>query len=129
MRLFSGLLLLGLAFAQVPSPSLPSFRDAAHEAGLTVSHISSPDKKYIVESMSGGAGLIDCDGDGKLDIITINGSTIDRFRQGGDPLITLYHQGTNLKFTNITESAGLTRKGWGMGVAVADYDNDGRPDI
>ena len=79
--------------------------------------------------MGNPAGLIDCDGDGKLDIITVNGSTIDRFRQGGDPMITLYHQGTNLKFTNITESAGLTRKGWGMGVAVADYDNDGRPDI
>src|SRR5262249_58776534 len=57
MRLFSGLLLLGLAFAQVPSPSLPSFRDAAHEAGLTVSHISSPDKKYIVETMSRAPGL------------------------------------------------------------------------
>jgi enediyne biosynthesis protein E4 len=97
--------------------------------GLTVSHISTPDKKYIVESMSGGAGLIDCDNDGKLDIITVNGSTIDRFRQGGDPMITLYHQDASFKFTDITASAGLTRKGWGMGVAVADYDNDGLPDI
>jgi len=97
--------------------------------GLTVSHISTPDKKYIVESMSGGAGLIDCDNDGKLDIITVNGSTIDRFRQGGDPMITLYHQDALFHFTDITASAGLTRKGWGMGVAVADYDNDGLPDI
>ena len=110
-------------------PPAPKFKDVAAEAGLTVSHISSADKKYIVESMSGGAGLIDCDGDGKLDIITVNGSTIDRFRQGGDPMITLYHQGANLKFTDITQAAGLKRKGWGMGVAVADYDNDGRPDI
>src|SRR5258708_10820950 len=79
--------------------------------------------------MSGGAGLIDCDNDGKLDIITVNGSTIDRYRQGGDPMITLYHQDANFKFTDITQTAGLIRKGWGMGVAVADYDNDGLPDI
>ncbi len=86
------------------SPSVPQFKDVAKEAGLTVSHISTPEKKYIVESMSGGAGLIDCDNDGKLDIITVNGSTIDRYRQGGDPMITLYHQDANFKFTDITSS-------------------------
>jgi hypothetical protein len=101
----------------------------AKEAGLTVSRISTPDKRYIVESMSGGTGLIDCDNDGKLDIITVNGSTIDRYRQGGDPMITLYHQDANFKFSEITSTAGLTHKGWGMGVAVADFDNDGWPDI
>jgi hypothetical protein len=111
-----------------PAP-LPRFKDVAKEAGLTVSHVSTPEKKYIVESMSGGAGLIDCDNDGKLDIITVNGSTIDHYRQGGDPMITLYHQDANFKFTDITRTAGLLRKGWGMGVAVADYDNDGLPDI
>lgn len=120
-----------LAFAQTPAPKspLPQFKDVAKEAGLTVSHISTPEKKYIVESMSGGAGLIDCDNDGKLDIITVNGSTIERFRQGGDPMITLYHQDADFKFSDITKPAGLIRKGWGMGVAVADYDNDGLPDI
>jgi enediyne biosynthesis protein E4 len=107
----------------------PQFEDVAQKAGLTVSHISSPDKKYIVESMSGGVGLIDCDNDGKLDIITVNGSTVPRYRAGGDLMITLYHQDDGLKFTDITKSAGLTRKGWGMGVAVADYDNDGLQDI
>jgi hypothetical protein len=116
---------------QSPSPAapLPKFEDIAQQAALTVAHISSPDKKYIVESMSGGVGLIDCDNDGKLDIITVNGSTVQRYRQGGDPLITLYHQDADLKFTDITKSAGLTRKGWGMGIAVADYDNDGLQDI
>ena len=112
-----------------PQSPIPNFKDVAKEAGLTVSHVSTPEKSYIVESMSGGAGLIDCDNDGKLDIITVNGSTIDRYRQGGDPMITLYHQDADLKFTDITQTAGLTRKGWGMGVAVADYDNDGLPDI
>ena len=110
-------------------PSSPKFEDIAQQAGLNVAHISSPDKKYIVESMSGGVGLIDCDNDGKLDIITVNGSTVQRYRQGGDPMITLYHQDADLKFTDITKSAGLTRKGWGMGIAVADYDNDGLQDI
>ena len=127
-----GLLLSISASAQTPAPKtpVPHFQDVAKQVGLTVSHISTPEKKYIVESMSGGAGLIDCDNDGKLDIITVNGSTVDRFRQGGDPMITLYHQDADFKFTtDITKSAGLTRKGWGMGVAVADYDNDGLPDI
>ena len=128
---------------------VPTFEDVAQKAGLTLPHISSPDKKYIVESMSGGVGLIDCDNDGRLDIITVNGSTVERYRHGGDPMITLYHQdadskNTDLKsidlknndsknndihFTDITQSAGLTHKGWGMGVAVADYDNDGLQDI
>jgi enediyne biosynthesis protein E4 len=114
---------------QVPHAPVPQFEDIAEKAGLTVAHISSPDKKYIVESMSGGVGLIDCDNDGKLDIITVNGSTVERYKQGGDLLITLYHQDADLKFTDITKAAGLTRKGWGMGVAVADYDNDGLQDI
>ena len=116
---------------QSPAPQspVPQFEDVAQKAGLTGPHISSPDKRYIVESMSGGIGLVDCDNDGKLDIVTVNGSTVDRYRHGGDPLITLYHQDPDLKFTDITKSAGLTRKGWGMGVAVADYDNDGLQDI
>src|SRR2546427_2830587 len=126
-----GLFLSLVASAQTPAPKLPlpQFKNVAKEAGLTVSHISTPEKKYIVESMSGGAGLIDCDNDGKLDIITVNGSTIDRFRQGGDTMITLYHQEADFKFSDITKIASLNRKGWGMGVTAADYDNDGLPDI
>ncbi len=113
-----------------PAVALPHFEDIAPQAGLTVSHISSADKRYIIESVSGGIGLIDCDNDGKLDIIAVNGSTVDRYRQhGGDPMVTLYHQDADLKFTDITKQAGLNRIGWGMGVAVADYDNDGLPDI
>jgi len=152
LPLFTGLILTSSLFAQAvlsnpplvsPGPKsqprntqipLPRFEDVAQKAGLTVSHISSPDKKYIVESMSGGVGLIDCDNDGKLDIITVNGSTVPRYREGGDLMITLYHQDTDpksedLKFTDITKSAGLSHKGWSMGVAVADYDNDGWQDI
>ena len=108
--------------------SYPHFQDVARASGLTVSHISG-EKRYILESMSGGVGLFDCDNDGKLDVVVVNGSTVDRFRQGGDLLVTLYHQDSDFHFTDITQQAGLTRKGWGMGVAVADFDNDGRLDL
>jgi hypothetical protein len=112
-----------------PVAPVPRFEDVSQRAGIKVSHISSPEKKYIIETVSGGVGFIDCDNDGKLDIVVVNGSTVDRFRHGGDPLVTLYHQDAELKFTDITKSAGLLRKGWGMGVAVADYDNDGWQDL
>jgi hypothetical protein len=109
---------------------MPHFEDVGPQAGLTMAHISSPDKRYIIESVSGGIGLIDCDNDGELDIVAVNGSNVDRYRkQGGDLLVTLYHQDSSLKFSDITRQAGLNRKGWGMGVAVADYDNDGLPDL
>src|SRR5712671_6070649 len=101
-----------------PAPKLtapvPIFRDIAAQAGLTASHISSREKYYVIESMSGGVGLFDCDNDGKLDIVMVNGSTVDRYKQsGGDPLVTLWHQVADLKFSDITQKAGLARKGWG----------------
>src|SRR5215469_5225953 len=121
--------LVCVAQVRVAPPPTPRFEDITKQAGLTVPHLSTPEKRYIVESMSGGVGFIDCDNDGKLDIISVNGSSVDRYRKGGDPMITLYHQEGDLKFKDITTQAGLTRKGWGMGVAVADFDNDGWQDI
>jgi len=112
-----------------PPPPTPRFEDVSKQAGLTVPHNSTPEKRYILESMSGGVGFIDCDNDGKLDIITVNGSSVDHYRQGGDLMITLYRQDGDLQFRDITKEAGLTRTGWGMGVAVADFDNDGWNDI
>ncbi len=108
---------------------IPKFQDITKQAGLTVPHNSTPDKRYVIESMSGGVGFIDCDNDGKLDIVTINGSSVDRYKAGGDLLVTLYHQDENLKFTDITQAAGLSKKGWGMGVSVMDFDNDGLQDL
>jgi hypothetical protein len=110
-------------------PPIPKFRDVAREVGLTGSHISSGDKRYIIESMSGGVGVFDCDDDGRLDIVIADGSTVERYLKGGDPMVTLYHQEPNGTFKDVTAQAGLTRLGWGMGVAVADYDNDGKLDL
>jgi hypothetical protein len=109
------------------------FRDISREAGLTTLPHSSMDRHYIVETMGGGGiALFDCDNDGKLDIAVVNDSTIARYRAGGDPMITLYRQdgsGGKIHFTDITKSAGLTTRGWGMAIAVGDYDNDGLPDL
>jgi hypothetical protein len=103
------------------------------EAGLSRVPRSSAKKRYIVETMGGGGiALFDCDNDGKLDIAVVNDSTIEHFLAGGEPMITLYHQdgdGGKLHFTDITAKAGLTTRGWGMAIAVGDYDNDGLPDL
>src|SRR5258708_12825288 len=98
--------------APVTDAAVPLFRDIAPLSGLTASHISSADKHYVIESMSGGMGLFDCDNDGKLDIVMVNGSTVDRFRQsGGDPLLTLCHHDADLKFPHITQNTRLPPKG------------------
>jgi hypothetical protein len=126
------LLLFACSLAGQNNPSItpvPQFVDVAPQVGLTGSHLASKEQHYIVESMGGGVGFFDCDNDGRLDIVVTNGSSVDRYRAGGDLMVTLYHQGADGKFTNITEQAGLTVKGWGMGVAAADFDNDGNLDL
>ena len=122
--------LLSFSLLAIPclsqSAPAPKFEDVSERAGLTTSHIGAPEKRYIVESTSGGVGFIDCDNDGKLDILMAGGSNVDRYRQnGGDPMVRLFRQDGDLHFTDITEKAGLMRKGWGMGVSVMDFDNDG----
>src|SRR5690349_5342140 len=76
-------------FAQKPAIS---FKDVTEGSGINVPHVSTPEKRYIIESMSGGAAVFDCDNDGFLDVATVNGSSIERFKNGGDLFITLYRQ-------------------------------------
>jgi enediyne biosynthesis protein E4 len=117
-----------------PVPKVPiRFRDVGRQVGLTTVPEFPKDPRYLVEMMGGGVAFLDCDNDGRLDIVTVTNSTIPRYlKDGGDLMVRLYHQdGKNgdLHFSDITESAGLTVRGWGMGVSVADFDNDGLPDI
>src|ERR1035438_2183444 len=123
--------LLGVALAAFPqAPRGPiRFKELSHEAGLNTAPHTSPDKKYLVEMMGGGVALFDCDNDGMLDILAVNDSTVDRFLHGGELMITLYHQDSKLHFSDITVQSGLTTRGWGLGVAIGDFDNDGLQDI
>src|SRR5208283_1105113 len=120
--------------AAAPDPKTSiHFRDVSAQVGITTVPHTRLDRRYVLDTMAGGGvALFDCDNDGKLDIAVINDSTIEKYLQGGDLMVTLYHQDTNsptLHFTDITQSAGLTTKGYGMAIAVGDYDNDGLPDL
>jgi enediyne biosynthesis protein E4 len=110
-----------------------SFRDVASEVGVTTMPNSQTERRYVLETMGGGGiALFDCDNDGKLDLAVVNDSTIEQYRKGGDLMITLYHQDGNspaIHFTDVTKASGLTTRGWGMAIAVGDYDNDGLPDL
>jgi enediyne biosynthesis protein E4 len=87
-------------------------------------------KDYIVETTSGGVAIFDYDGDGKPDIYLVSGSTIPAM-QGKEkaPRSALFHNLGNWQFEDVTDKAGVANERWGMGVAVGDYDNDGRPDL
>ena len=96
---------------------------------MTFKHVSSPEKKYIVESMSGGVALFDYDNDGDLDIYLVNSLTVDLVKSKGKTKSELYHNDGQGKFTEVGDKAGVSDIGWGMGVAIGDYNNDGFDDI
>ncbi|HWS87783.1 MAG TPA: CRTAC1 family protein [Pyrinomonadaceae bacterium] len=105
------------------------FADVTAQAGVNFRHVSTPEKRYIVESMSGGVALLDYDNDGFLDIFFVNSLTVDLVRSKGKTRSALYRNRGDGTFADVTERAGVGDVGWGMGAAVADYDNDGDDDI
>lgn len=90
----------------------------------------SPQKNYIFETTSGGVAIFDYDGDGRPDVYLLNGSTVAALEgKEKSPRAALYHNLGNWKFEDVTDKAGVANERWGSGVAVGDYDNDGRPDL
>jgi enediyne biosynthesis protein E4 len=123
-------LVFGTPLAKTSSESLKvQFTDITEKAGIAFTHVSSPEKKYIVESMSGGVALFDYDNDGYLDIYLVNSLTVDMVKSKQKTRSALYHNNGDGTFTDVTDKAGVGDIGWGMGVAIGDYDNDGFDDI
>ena len=108
---------------------IPQLTDIRNKTGIKFSHASAPEKKYIVESMSGGVLLIDYDRDGWLDIYFTNAPTVDMALKGQKSRSALYHNNGDGTFTDVTEKAGVGYPGFAMGGTVGDYNNDGWPDI
>ncbi len=113
-----------------PRPSLPVFRDITEQAGVRFRNASgSPEKNYIFEAKGGGVALLDYDKDGFLDIYFTNGNTLEDMAKGVVHSNRLYHARGDGTYEDVTERAGVQGRGWAMGCAVGDYDNDGWPDI
>jgi len=149
-------LLLGLAWYHIlaqsvtassdqPKPSHPAaevvpgdFEDVTSKTGITFLHQAPhTSRKYLIETMGSGVALFDYDNDGRLDLFLVNGAPFaDPTAKGTIPQKTgpqywnrLYHQKPDGSFEDVTEKAGLQGVGYGMGVAVGDFDNDGYEDL
>lgn len=110
----------------------PVFQDITDAAGLARwNHtMGAPDKGLICDVNGSGVGLIDYDRDGWLDIYLVNGSNFDAMDGKREPPhAALFHNNHDGTFTDVAAAAGVSNDRWGFGVAVADYDNDGWPDI
>jgi hypothetical protein len=108
-----------------------SFPNLAREAGLDAKIVfgGATANKYLIETTGTGVAMIDYDGDGRLDLFFVNGSTLEGFPAGGAPTNHLYRNAGGGRFEDVTERAGLAASGWGQGACVGDYDNDGKDDL
>ena len=107
------------------------FIDQAEKAGLGARNIFGgvDTKKFILETTGTGVAIFDYDNDGWPDIFVVNGTTLDAWPAKKQPTNHLYHNNQDGTFTDVTEKAGLAQSGWGQGVCVGDYDNDGSEDL
>ena len=108
------------------------FEDVTKQAGLSwwIHKMGTPNKEFIVETNGSGVCLLDYDNDGWLDIYLVNGSTFKALDgKEPSPHAALFHNNHDGTFTDVTEKAGVANDRWGYGCSVADYDNDGWPDI
>src|SRR5260370_22099127 len=107
------------------------FTDVAAAAGIRFIRENHPTpQKYMIETMPGGVAVFDYNGDGRPDIYFTNAAAVPSLQKDSPKYWNrLYRNDGNMHFSDVAEQAGVAGKGYSMGVAVADYDNDGHPDI
>jgi hypothetical protein len=117
------------ASAEHPSPAW--FVDVAGKAGITVRNVNGSEetKRYIVEGTGSGVAILDYNNDGWEDIFLVNGSELGSAGKKTTATNHLFRNNHDGTFTDVTEKAGLVSSGWGQGVCVGDYDNDGLVDL
>jgi hypothetical protein len=117
--------------AMTNDPLGVKFVEVAQQAGLTATTIYGDEHKnrYLLETTGSGAAFIDYDNDGWQDVFLVNGTRLDGLPPKLNATNRLYRNNGNGTFTDVTEKAGLVRTGWGQGVCVGDYDNNGYDDL
>jgi len=120
----------------LPSPVLGtplgySFIDVARESGLHTKTIYGDEHKnrFLLETTGCGVAFYDFDQDDWLDIFMVNGTRLEGFPKGEEPISRLFKNNRDGTFTDVTAKSGMTRSGWGQGCCVGDYDNDGYDDL
>jgi enediyne biosynthesis protein E4 len=133
--LLSGLIFCAPALGQTSkapaSKPVANFVDIAAKAGLTATNVFGgvDTKKYIIETTGTGVAIFDFDNDGWPDIFIVNGTTLDPLAGTKPATSHLYRNNHDGTFTDVTAKSGLQKSGWGQGVCVGDYDNDGWEDL
>jgi hypothetical protein len=129
---------LSLAWPAQTAPQKPAdkspiayFTDVAGKAGLDALNVfgGTDTKKFIIETTGNGVAIFDYDNDGWPDIFLVNGTTLQGTGAASPPTNHLFHNNHDGTFSDVTAKAGLTASGWGPGVCVGDYDNDGWDDL
>src|SRR3954465_2699787 len=122
------LLLVGASIPRAADVSV-RFTDVAANVGIVLPKIPiSTAKDFLVDTTGRGVSFVDYDRDGDLGVLVVTGSTFAQLKVGGSRMVALFRNERG-HFTDVTAAVGLTRRGWGAGVCVADYDNDGFDDV
>ena len=118
-----------IAPARAAAIQVPQLVDITASTKVHFNHLSSPEQKYIVESMSGGVAIFDFDNDGWPDLYFTNAPSVSMALAGTQARSALYRNNHDGTFTDVSDKAGVATPCWAMGAAVGDVDNDGWPDL
>ena len=127
-------IVIGLIILAIYAPNRPRgpihLRDVTGRTGITFRHTDgSGGRRYIVETVTAGLALFDYDGDGYVDVYFLNGAPLRGTQVDRLPRNALYRNEGGFRFADVTDKAGVGDTGFGLGVAAADYDNDGDQDL